>query len=66
MKLADGTIYKGGYNGGLKEGYGIITRADGTRIEGNYTNDLANGAFKEYDAEGAFVKECNFVNGMAR
>ena len=66
MTLADGTIYKGEYKQGLKDGHGVVTLADGSRLEGNYTNDLANGTFKEYDAEGTFVKECNYVNGMSR
>jgi antitoxin component YwqK of YwqJK toxin-antitoxin module len=66
MILADGTVYDGEYKNGLKEGEGTITRSDGTRLVGTFVADLAHGTFKEYDAEGNFVKEATYVNGMSR
>ena len=66
MTLADGTTYVGEYKQGLKDGYGKMTHPDGTSLEGNFTEDLCNGSFKEYDAKGKMVKRTNYVNGMKR
>ena len=66
MTLADGSVYVGEYKGGLKDGYGKLTLPDGTSMEGTFTDDLRNGTFKEYDANGNFVRTLTFVNGMSR
>ena len=66
MMLSDGTVYEGDYKSGLKQGNGKVTRPDGTSIEGPFENDLCNGTFKEYDANGKLVKTLTFVNGMQR
>ena len=66
MTLTDGTVYVGGYSQGLKEGYGKMVYANGTSMEGTFTEDLCNGSFKEYDAAGKLVKVTNYVNGLRR
>jgi antitoxin component YwqK of YwqJK toxin-antitoxin module len=66
MTLADGTIYDGHYSHGLKDGEGTLILPDGTRQVGTFTNDLKNGTFKEYDAQGKLVKNSSYVNGMMR
>ena len=66
MTLADGTVYIGEYSEGLKEGKGKVIHPDGTSMEGLFTNDLCDGPFNEYDANGDFVKTVNYVNGMRR
>ena len=66
MTLADGTVYVGEYKNGLKDGEGRVTHPDGTSMEGTFTEDLCNGTFKEYDANGNYVKSANYVNGMKR
>ena len=66
MTLADGTVYVGEYKYGLKDGRGKLTRPDGTSMEGTFTEDLCDGTFKEYDADGKFIRTTNYVNGMRR
>jgi hypothetical protein len=66
MTLADSTVYEGEYKNGLKDGEGTITLADGSRMIGTFANDLKHGPFKEYDAEGKFVKSSTYVNGLTR
>jgi antitoxin component YwqK of YwqJK toxin-antitoxin module len=59
-------VYEGEYKNGLKDGEGTITLADGSRMIGTFANDLKHGPFKEYDAEGKFVKSSTYVNGLTR
>lgn len=33
---------------------------------GTFAADLPHGQFKEYDAEGNFVRDVSYVNGMKR
>ena len=66
MTLSDGTVYVGEYKDGLKDGHGKLIQVDGTSIEGTFEEDVQNGTFKEYDAEGNFVKTITVVNGMQR
>ena len=43
-RFADGTVYEGGYVGGLKHGVGKMAFADGSEHVGSYANGVREGA----------------------
>lgn len=43
IRLADGSVYTGQWNGQQRHGYGRIEWEDGTSYEGQWVNDYASG-----------------------
>lgn len=52
VKLEDGCIYTGEWNGKMREGRGILDWTDGSRYVGQWKNDKANGRGKLVHADG--------------
>ena len=56
--LNDGSIYYGSWNiYGLKHGYGILIRKQGSKYEGFFENDKLCGRGRYIDSQGAFYYE---------
>ena len=64
LRLADGTIYKGTFAKGKKEGAGVMMAPNGHRLVGFYKNDLMDGPFEETDAQGTVLAKASYLNGV--
>lgn len=57
-----GSTYKGNYQKGERNGFGIYTFKSGNRYEGNWRNDKKHGFGKWYESGGHF--EGNYINDL--
>ena len=60
---ADGSMYKGHFAKGKKDGQGTLIDKDGNRYEGFFKQDVKDGPFIEKDSNGNVIRRGTYKLG---